>query len=466
MIDLSRRDGVTIFISTHFMNEAERCDRISFMHDGRVLVSDTPAALIKKRDVKTLEDAFIAYLEEAAAKREAKSVRQVQMIPTPSAPAPASGRRFDPRRMFSYSRREALELRRDPIRATLALAGSVILLIIFGYGISLDVEDLTFAVLDRDQTTASRDYTLNLAGSHYFVEQRPISDYADLDRRMRSGELSLALEIPPGFGRDVARGDPVQIGAWIDGAMPTRAETVRGYVQGMHQHWLTQEASRASNAPTDGLFRIETRYRYNPDVRSLPAMVPAVIPILLMLIPAMLTTLSVVREKELGSIINFYVTPVTRIEFLLGKQIPYVLLAMLNFLLLALLAVTIFGVPLKGSFLTLAAGTLIYVGAATAMGFLISSFMRSQVAAIFGTAVLTILPANQFSGLIEPVSSLEGIGALIGRVYPTAHYLTIARGTFSKALGFSDLQMSFIPLAIAVPVLLGLSVMFLNKQER
>jgi ribosome-dependent ATPase len=195
-------------------------------------------------------------------------------------------------------------------------------------------------------------------------------------------------------------------------------------------------------------------------------MVPAVIPILLMLIPAMLTTLSVVREKELGSIINFYVTPVTRIEFLLGKQIPYVLLAMLNFLLLALLAVTIFGVPLKGSFLTLAAGTLIYVGAATAMGFLISSFMRSQVAAIFGTAVLTILPANQFSGLIEPVSSLEGIGALIGRVYPTAHYLTIARGTFSKALGFSDLQMSFIPLAIAVPVLLGLSVMFLNKQER
>jgi ribosome-dependent ATPase len=126
--------------------------------------------------------------------------------------------------------------------------------------ITMDVEDLTFAVLDRDQTTTSRDYTLNIAGSRYFIEQAPISDYADLDRRMRSGELSLAIEIPPGFGRDVARGDPVEIGAWIDGAMPTRAETIRSYVQGMHWHWLTQEATRASGAVAAGLFTIETRY--------------------------------------------------------------------------------------------------------------------------------------------------------------------------------------------------------------
>jgi hypothetical protein len=162
----------------------------------------------------------------------------------------------------------------------------------------------------------------------------------------------------------------------------------------MHWHWLTQEASRSSGAVAASLCNIETRYRYNPDVKSLPAMVPAVIPILLMLIPAMLTALSVVREKELGSIINFYVTPVTRLEFLLGKQLPYVVLAMLNFLLLELVAVTLFGVPLKGSFFTLASGTLLYVGAATAMGLLISTFMRSQVAAIFGTAVLTILPGQ------------------------------------------------------------------------
>jgi ribosome-dependent ATPase len=283
---------------------------------------------------------------------------------------------------------------------------------------------------------------------------------------MRSGELSLAIEIPPGFARDAARGRPVEIAAWIDGAMPQRAETVRGYVQGMHRLWLTEKAARSNVGDVaTGLVNIETRYRYNPDVESLVAIVPAVIPLLLMLIPAMLTALSVVREKELGSIINFYVTPVSRLEFLLGKQLPYVLLAMLNFLLLVLLAVIGFGVPLKGSVLTLTLATLLYVGAATALGLLISTFMRSQIAAIFGTAVITIVPAAQFSGMLEPVSSLEGAGAFIGRIYPTTYYLTIARGTFAKALDFSDLGMSFVPLLIAVPILVGLAAAMLRKQE-
>jgi ribosome-dependent ATPase len=468
LIELSRHDQVTIFISTHFMNEAMRCDRISLMHAGHVLVSDTPAALIEKRGVETLEDAFIGYLEDAVAESGTDDVG-VKASAEPVEASEPSGhglrRRFDPRRMFSYARREALELRRDPIRATLALLGSVILMFVMGYGITMDVEDLSFAVLDRDQTTTSRDYTLNLAGSRYFIEQAPITDYIDLDQRMRSGELSLAIEIPPGFGRNLARERPVQIGAWIDGAMPMRAETIRGYVQGMHAHWLSERASQALGGGPASLVNIEIRYRYNPNVKSIVAMVPAVIPLLLLLIPAMLTALSVVREKELGSIINFYVTPVTRLEFLLGKQLPYLALGMLNFLLLTLLAVTVFGVPMTGSFLTLVAATLLYLGAATAMGLLISTFMRSQIAAIFGTSVLTILPAAQFSGMLDPVSSLEGIGALIGRIYPTTHYLTISRGTFSKGLDFSDLGLSFIPLLIAVPVLLGLCVMLLKKQE-
>jgi ribosome-dependent ATPase len=329
----------------------------------------------------------------------------------------------------------------------------------------MDVENLNFAVLDRDQTTISRDYVLNLAGSRYFVERPPIADYDELDRRMRAGEISLAIEIPPGFGRDVGRGKPVGIGIWIDGAMPTRGETIQGYVQGMHSLWLKEKAAHKLGQRPGGLATVATRFRYNPDVKSLVAMVPAVIPILLVLIPAMLTALSVVREKELGSIVNLYVTPVTRLEFLLGKQFPYVVLGMLNFLLLTALAVTAFGVPLKGSFAALAAGALLYVGCATAMGLLISTFTRSQMAAIFGTAVLTILPAVQFSGMIDPVSSLEGVGASIGRIYPTTHFLKISRGTFSKALGFADLYHSYLPMMIAIPVLLLLSAALLRKQE-
>lgn len=463
MVDLARQDRVTIFISTHFMNEAERCDRISLMHAGKVLASDTPQALVAQRGAANLEEAFIAWLQDAQ-----RPVEQIPPAPPVSAPAgtTAPSQAFSLRRLFSYSRREALELRRDPVRSTLALLGTVILMFIMGYGISMDVEDLRFAVLDRDQTLSSQGWSQNIAGSRYFIEQPPLQSYDQLDKRMRNGELAVAIEIPPDFGRDIARGTPAKIGVWVDGAMPNRAETVRGYVQAMHLAWLQEMAGRQATPGRDtSLISIETRYRYNPDVKSLPAIVPAVIPLLLMMIPAMLSALSVVREKELGSIINLYVTPTTRSEFLLGKQLPYIALGMFNFFLLCALSVLVFGVAHKGSFLTLTLAALLYVTIATGLGLLISTFMKSQIAAIFGTAIITLIPATQFSGMIDPVASLEGPGRWIGQIYPTSHFLTIARGTFSKALNLTDLWASFIPLLIAIPLVLGLSVWLLKKQE-
>jgi len=348
----------------------------------------------------------------------------------------------------------------------MALLGTAILMFVIGYGINMDVENLSYAVLDLDQTVLSQNYALNLSGSRYFIEHPPISNYAELDQRMRAGELSLAIEIPPDFTRDVERGTAVQIGAWVDGAMPQRAETVQGYVQGMHQNWLLNLSNQrlGLNAAV-GPATIETRFRYNPDVKSLPAMVPAVIPMLLLMIPAMLTALSVVREKELGSIINLYVTPVTRSEFLLGKQLPYIVLAMFNFGLMTLLAVTLFGVPVKGNFLALSAAALLFVTFSTGFGLLASTFTRSQIAALFVTMIGTMIPAIQFAGMLNPVSSLEGIGAFIGRVYPASHFLTISRGVFSKALGFTDLHASFWPILLSVPVILGLSIVLLKKQE-
>ena len=472
LIELSRRDRVTVFISTHFMNEAERCDRMSMMHAGKVLDSDVPAKLVEKRGAKTLEEAFIGYLIEAeggtvapAGPTEAANTA----IQTPATHTEHIGHNaegFSLRRMLSYLWREALELQRDPVRATLALGGSLLLMFAIGFGITLDVEDLSYAVLDRDQTTLSQSYTLNLAGSRYFTEHPPIVDYEDLDRRMRSGELSLAIEIPPGFSRDVLRGQNVQIGAWIDGAMPQRAETIQGYVQGMHQQWLLVQASERGGASMAGNTNVETRFRYNPDVKSLPAMVPAVIPLLLLMLPAMLTALAVVREKETGSITNLYVTPVTRFEFLLGKQLPYVGLAMVNFLLMSLLAVTIFGVPVKGSFFTLALAALIFSFAATGMGLLASAVTRSQIAAMFFAMIGTLIPATQFAGLIDPVSSLEGSSKFIGEIYPATHMISISRGVFSKALGLADLAGPLWSMLLSVPVILGAAVLLLKKQER
>ena len=468
LADLSRRDRVTIFISTHFMNEAARCDRMSMMHAGRVLDSDRPAALIAKRGAATLEEAFIGYLVEAGgdapAADDAPPADTAQAAPAAAHGSTARGPVFSLQRLFSYLWREALELQRDPVRAAMALLGSLVLMFVISYGITLDVENLSYAVLDRDRTQASQNYALNLSGSRYFIERPPIVDEADLDRRMRSGELSLAIEIPPGFGRDMLHGRPVQIGAWIDGAMPQRAETIRGYVGGLHQQWLAQQLRERGIALPQAA-SIETRFRYNPDVKSLPAMVPAVIALLLLMLPAMLTALAVVREKELGSIINLYVTPVTRLEFLVGKQLPYVGLAMVNFLLMCAAAITVFGVPITGSFWTLALAACVYAIVATGIGLVASAITNSQSAAMFIALVVTLVPSVQFSGLLHPVTSLEGAGRWIGEVFPATYMLIVSRGVFSKGLGLHDLLGTLVPLLIAVPVVMGAAVLLLKKQE-
>ncbi len=467
IIQRSRPDGVTIFITTHFMNEAQRCDRISLMHAGRILASDAPAALVAARGAASLEEAFIACLSEASGGEAGGSEPAAAAPPPPhEAPAPARPARFSLARLWSFSAREATELRRDPFRLTLALLGTVILMLVMGYGIRMDVENLSYAVLDLDKSVASEAYTLEIAGSRYFSEQPPLESHADLDARMRAGKLAMAIEIPPGFGRDLARGAHPEIGLWLDGAMPMRAEVARGYIIGLHSRTLTEGVAQASGSRPTGLAAIEVRYRYNPEMLSLVAMVPAVIPMLLVFIPAMLTALGVVREKELGSILNVYTTPVTKLEFLLGKQLPYIGLSMFNFALLFLLALFLFQVPFKGSLLTLCAGALVYVTATTGLGLLMSTVTDSQIAAMAGTSIGTLLPAIQFSGMLDPVSSLEGGGAWVGAAYPTTHFLTISRGTFAKALDFADLGGAFVPLLIAVPVLTLLSMLLLRKQGR
>ena len=470
IIELSRRDQVTIFITTHFMNEADRCDRISLMHAGRSLVCDTPAAIMEKRKAATLEEAFIGILEDADPANVAEQASSMGDEPAaaaePPKPKPEWRKKldgiFDLQRWYSCFWREYLELIRDPIRMTLALFGAIILMLVVGYGINMDVENISFAVLDRDNTIASQNYILNISGSRYFSEHTPVRDYDDLDRRMRSGELSLVVEIPPKFGLQVQKGESPEVSFWIDGAMPTRAETINGYVTSLHQKWLE---NRSFQETDNSQVYIETRYRYNPDVLSLPAMVPAMIPVLMLMIPAILAALAVVREKEMGSIINLYVTPLTRTEFLLGKQFPYLLFSILSCFLLIVMAVTVFDVPVKGSLPTLLLSSVVYCSIATGMGLLFSSVTRSQIAVIFLTMLGTMLPSVQLCGLINPVDTQSGAAWVIGSVYPTSHMLLVSRGIFNKALEFHDLHQPILMLIVTIPVILGLGIFFQKKQE-
>ncbi len=470
LIELAREQGVTIFISTHFMDEAARCDRISLMHAGKILANDTPAALCESRNVNTLEDAFIAYLEQAVADSEPSPTTLI----TPDSKRNASpkvsttnNKSFSLLRLFGYAHREALELWRDPIRLTFALLGSIILMFILGYGITFDVEDLSFAVMDQDQTPESRDYIQNMAGSRYFIQKADIKSPAELDKRMRSGELSVAVEIPPNFGQALKRDRTPEIVVWIDGAMPFRAETIKGYISGIYYAYLTDLSLRTYGVvpnlvPAD----LASRYRYNQDFKSIEAMVPAVIPLLLVFIPAILMALGVVREKEFGSITNLYVTPVTRLEFLIGKQLPYILVSMISFFGLVLLAIYAFGVPLKGSLWALSVAALLYVTATTGVGLLISAFTKTQISALAATSVLVLMIAINFCGLIDPITSLDGLAAVIGKLFPTTYFLEACRGVFSKALTFSELSAQFLPLLAFIPVLTLVSVFLLPKQDK
>ena len=339
LIDLSRNQSVTIFVSTHFMNEAARCDRISLMDAGRVLATDTPAALVAARGAKSLEDAFIGYLEETIQARAPKAAAHpAQPAAARHVPPPWQHSAFSLRRLMAYTIRESLELVRDPIRLGFRLFGTALLMIVFGFGISTDVDNLSFAVLDRDQTSASRAYLAELRGSTYFTERPLLTSYADRDRQLQSGAISAAIEIPPGFGRDIKRGRPAFVSATIDGAMPFRAQTIRGYLQGIQALYLTDLSVTTTQPATDPPAIVAIRYKYNQNFDSIYAMVPANICMMLALFPAILMALAIVREKELGSITNLYVTPVSRLEFLIGKQLPYIAIAMANFGLLLLLA--------------------------------------------------------------------------------------------------------------------------------
>ena len=287
LVELSREQNVTIFISTHFMNEAERCDRISLMNAGKVLASGTPEELRQRKQSATLEQAFIEYLEEDIGDQQQQSFSMDEKNGKENH-HPPENTFFSLRRLLAYAFRESLELRRDPIRISFAILGSIILFFVLGGGISMDVENLKFAVLDYDQSPQSRDYIHNISGSRYFIEQPPLANAQELDTRMKNGKLSVAIEIPPDFGKDLIQGRKPEIAAWIDGAMPYRGETILGYVRGLHGKYLVELNKETSGNDYQAAATLLKRYRYNQDFKSEFAMIPAIIPLLLMLIPAVL----------------------------------------------------------------------------------------------------------------------------------------------------------------------------------
>ena len=541
LLKLSREDKITIFVSTHFMNEAARCDRISFMHKGRVLAVGTPAELAARQNAPDLEEAFVQYLIEAeggeggerlsrqeAAHSESDQRELLQNTdgvrepsshtlpaetPTVGCVAQAThaevasddrhselsddlqgkdtgssetqngvreqssyALRDNPNTqsfkyrfsmIWTFARREAKELLRDKIRLFFAVFGPLIIMASVSWGISFDVRNLKFAVYDRDQTAASRELVEYFDGSRYFLQQPPIQSEAEIDTVLKSSGAILVIDIPSGFGRDLARGLKPEVGFYVDGSMPFNATNIRGYIGSLITAY-TKDRIAESGLPVSlkAPAGIEPRFMYNQDFDSINAIAPGVMMLVLMMIPAMMSAVGVVREREIGSIANFYASPAAVAQYLIGKQLPYIAVGMVNFAAMMLMIIYLFGVPLKGSFAGLAIGTLLMVSASTALGLLISCFVRSQLAAIFATAIITMIPAQTYSGFLYPLSTMEGGALVIGKTFPSSWYYTVSVGSFTKGLHTADLLHEYAAIAAFAATSLILACLLLKKQEK
>ena len=653
LLKLSREDKITIFVSTHFMNEAARCDRISFMHKGRVLAVGTPAELAARQNAPDLEEAFVQYLIEAEGGesgerlsrqeaahsesdqrefrqntdgvrgqsshtlpaetptvgcvaqathaegesddrhsglsdglqgkdtgssetqngvreqglhtlpvnnkaelseptvgcvaqathaevasdnghsalsddlqrkdtgssetqngvREPSSHTLPKETPTVGCVAQAThaevasdnghselsddlqGKdtgssetqngvreqsshtlRDNPNTdtfkyrfsmIWTFARREAKELLRDKIRLFFAVFGPLIIMASVSWGISFDVRNLKFAVYDRDQTAASRELVEYFDGSRYFLQQPPIQSEAEIDTVLKSSGAILVIDIPSGFGRDLARGLKPEVGFYVDGSMPFNATNIRGYIGSLITAY-TKDRIAESGLPVSlkAPAGIEPRFMYNQDFDSINAIAPGVMMLVLMMIPAMMSAVGVVREREIGSIANFYASPAAVAQYLIGKQLPYIAVGMVNFAAMMLMIIYLFGVPLKGSFAGLAVGTLLMVSASTALGLLISCFVRSQLAAIFATAIITMIPAQTYSGFLYPLSTMEGGALVIGKTFPSSWYYTVSVGSFTKGLHTADLLHEYAAIAAFAATSLILACVLLKKQEK
>ncbi len=471
LADMSRNDGVTIFLSTHFMSEAERCDRISLMHAGRVLAVGTPGELITAQGAANLDDAFVAFMQ--ADTGNAPNLPSV--APTfPAAlgsdarpDATAHGLAASSRRTWAFAWREWTELRRDPVRLAFAIVGPLILLFTFGYGITFDVERQTFAVLDRDRSADSRRFVERLESSRYFSPHKQLQSEQEIDRRLRTGELRFVVSIPPGFGSDLMNGRRPEIGFFIDGASAHRAETMKGYVNGIMTGYALELLSE-ERGPIDAVLplRIEPRFRYNQTFESIYAILPGSIMLIMALIPPMLAALGVVREREIGSISNLEVSPATVGEFLLGKQLPYVLLSLLSFCTLVATAIVHFGLTIKGSAAALALAALLYTFAMTGLGLLVSSFTRTQVSALIATAVICAVPAISFSGFLHPAATLEGPARYFGMLFPAQWFHNVNLGVLAKGRTFGDFTTDYLVLFAFGFAFLLAARLTLQKQER
>ena len=379
-------------------------------------------------------------------------------------------------RVFAVAQREWREIVRDRMYFLLAFLLPVMLMLVFGYGMSLDIENIAFAVVDEDQTQMSRDYAHHFIESRYFSFKGYLPDAEAAGRLLARRQLRVVVVIGPRFSKELLAGREARVQTLIDGTFTTSTRTIQAYVEainmaantGVRAAYLARHLGLPLERVADLLQPVvlDVRYLYNQEVRSIWSVAPGLIMLILMLVPPLLMALSVVREKETGAIYNVCSSTITRAEFLTGKLLPSIAISCLNAAILWLLATQYFGAPFKGSLVLFAVATLLYILCTTALGLLISLVVRTQQAAMIISLVMSIIVTIQFSGLITPVNALTGGNYAIAHAFPAMYYDATVKGAFLKAVGFEVLWPQLLLFVLYASALFVLCHLLFRKRTR
>ncbi len=372
------------------------------------------------------------------------------------------------RRLWVMARKEVVQILRDPRSLMIVIVMPAILVVLFGYGVSLDLKGLPVYVYDQEGSQQSQDLLKHFQSSAYFHVVRAVNNYTDLTRALDDGSAKMGIVIPWDFSQKLAEGGPIQIQALVDATDDNSANVLIGYTQAVVQEYSAEVQSEYFNrlgmvvpaAPIS----IETRTWYNEDLESSAFIIPGVLALVMSVIGAFLTSLTIAREWERGTMEQLISTPVSAAEIMFGKLVPYFVLGMGDTIISALIAIYWFRVPFRGSFLTLLGSSAMFMVVVLSLGFFISVLAKGQFAASQIALLVTFLPAFLLSGFLFAIDQMPTALQWITTIIPARYFVSVLKRIFLKGTPTAMLYGDLVPLALFAIVLGVLATRSFHKR--
>jgi ABC-2 type transport system permease protein len=373
-------------------------------------------------------------------------------------------------RIHAIAWKETLQIRRDLRSILIVVAMPIILMLAFGYGVSFDIKHLPVYVYDQENSQRSRDLVQRFRSSEYFRVNRSVDNYRDLIRGVDSGDCQLGIVIPSNFSQKLREGGPVSVQGIVDGTDGNSANVgmnyadavVLGYSQDIQLKWLRQKGERTMEPP----IAVAARTWFNEDLESLANIVPGVVAIVMAVVGTFLTSLTIAREWERGTMEQLISTPVTPLELMIGKLLPYLVVGLADTALCAAMGVWWFGVPFRGSVAVLFVSSTLFLLVVLSLGYFLSVLLQSQLAASQASMIATFLPAFLLSGFIFPIDQMPAFIQLVTHVIPARYFMSIIRSVFLKGTPLALLWGDMVALLIFANVLVVVATRSFQKRLR